>query len=157
VGSGTTFDVELPFERIEEPIVEPSATRRERRVPARLGHVLVAEDNPINQQVARAMLERLGWIVDVVSNGSEAVEAVASHDYDLVIVDCQMPVLDGYGAAEAIRGLPAPKCSVPIVAMTASVYPEDRDKCFDAGMNDYIAKPVTTTAVADAIERVLAA
>jgi CheY-like chemotaxis protein len=105
---------------------------------------LLAEDNPINRKVVLAMLNRLGYPTDAVSNGRDCVEALSHEDYDLVLMDCQMPELDGYGAARLVRD-PSSKVrnhAVPIVALTAHAMPGDRDRCLAAGMNDYLTKPI---------------
>ncbi len=101
--------------------------------------VLVAEDNAVNQKVARAMLERLGCHVDLVANGREAVEMASRLPYDLIFMDCQMPEMDGYEATRRLRSLGA---APPIIAMTANAMPGDRELCLEAGMSDYIAKPL---------------
>lgn len=113
--------------------------------------ILIAEDNRVNQQVALKMLDRLGYAAECVENGRLAVERLRARPYDLVFMDCQMPEMDGFAATRAIRALPAPMCNTPIVAMTAHAMHDDRDRCINAGMDDYIAKPV----VVDDIERVL--
>ena len=105
--------------------------------------VLVAEDNPVNQQVTLALLRRAGHVADVVSNGEEAVDAVAALPYDLVLMDVQMPVMDGLTATRAIRRLGGPVGRIPIVAMTANAMEGDEEACLSAGMNDYLPKPVT--------------
>lgn len=123
--------------------------------------VLVAEDNPVNQLVAKRLLERLGCHVDTVVDGKEAVTAVGSQAYQLVLMDLHMPVVDGFEAtrliraAEARAGETAPR--VPIVAMTANVMPGVIDECRHVGMDDYISKPVQLDSLARAIERWLAA
>jgi two-component system, sensor histidine kinase and response regulator len=109
---------------------------------ARAARVLVAEDNPVNQKVARLMLERCGCVVDVVENGALAVAAVQAGGYDLVLMDCQMPVLDGFEATRLIRALPGPERQIAVVALTANALSGDRERCLEAGMNDYVAKPV---------------
>jgi len=109
------------------------------RVAAR---ILVVEDNPVNQAVARRLLQKLGHRVDVAGNGQEAVQAVSSVRYDLVIMDCQMPVMDGYAATAAIRALPGRAAQLPILAMTANALKGDKERCLQSGMNDYLPKPI---------------
>lgn len=104
-------------------------------------HVLLVEDNPINQEVACQLLEMAGMQVSTVENGQEAVNRVEETAFDLILMDIQMPVMDGMEATHAIRNLPARK-DVPIVAMTANAFEEDSRKCLEAGMNDHLAKPV---------------
>ena len=103
--------------------------------------VLLVDDEPVNQEVTLALLRRAKLKVDVVGNGAEAVERVRSHDYALVLMDVQMPVMDGLDAARAIRQMPH-RLRLPILAMTANAYAEDREVCLAAGMNDHISKPV---------------
>jgi len=120
--------------------------------------ILLAEDNPINQRVALAMLKRLGCWTDVVANGREAVEALQNVPYDLVLMDCQMPVMDGFEATRAVRQREAAagSPSIPIVAMTASAMQADRERCQQAGMSDFIAKPVQPGELAEMLARWLA-
>ena len=120
--------------------------------------VLIAEDNPVNQQVLMRQVQRLGLVADAVANGQEALDALTRASYDAVLMDCQMPVMDGYAAAEAIRASEAGGTTrVPIVAVTANAMRDDYDRCRDAGMDDFVAKPVTLGALAAAIERSVAA
>ncbi|MFT7519469.1 MAG: signal transduction histidine kinase/CheY-like chemotaxis protein [Kiritimatiellia bacterium] len=131
-----------------------SEDRQELRQVARAGHVhvLVAEDNIVNQRVASAMLKKLGVETTVVSNGRLAVEAIENFDFDLVLMDVQMPVLDGLAASREIRALKIARRDVPIVAMTANAMLGDREMCLDAGMNDHLAKPVALDKLRAAID-----
>jgi CheY-like chemotaxis protein len=104
--------------------------------------VLLAEDNVFNQKVAQLMLTREGCTVDIVSNGLEAVKMAASKVYDMIILDCQMPGMDGFEAAAAIRNLEAQGQRTPIIAATANAFVEDRSRCIAAGMDDFISKPL---------------
>jgi len=115
--------------------------------------VLVMEDNAVNQAVALTMLGRLGIRADVAHNGREGVEMLKQLPYDIVFIDCQMPVMDGYEAAREIRKLAGPKRRVAIVALTADAMQESRDRCLAAGMDDFIAKPVKPADFLRALER----
>ncbi len=105
--------------------------------------ILVAEDNPINREVMREILEELEIEADIVEHGGFALEALEAHDYPLVLMDCQMPVMDGYEASRCIRKRGDKKRDVPIVAVTAHAVQGEREKALDAGMTDYITKPIT--------------
>jgi signal transduction histidine kinase/CheY-like chemotaxis protein/HPt (histidine-containing phosphotransfer) domain-containing protein len=130
-----------------------SADRPVQAVEGRRMRVLLAEDNLVNQRVAVLMLERLGHRTDVVANGLEAVQAVTDTPYDVVLMDVQMPELDGVGATERIRAeIPAQR-QPRIIAMTASALAEDRERCLDAGMDDFLSKPVRREELAAALAR----
>ncbi len=107
-----------------------------------LGRLLVAEDNEVNQLVARGMANRLGYEVDIVDDGEQAIAATLTQDYAAILMDCHMPVMDGFEATRTIRARDAAGRRVPIIAMTAGALDEDRERCFAAGMDDYISKPV---------------
>jgi two-component system, sensor histidine kinase and response regulator len=118
------------------------------------GSVLLVEDNPINQGVAKAMLRKLGLQMRLANNGAEAVELVREHAFDLVLMDCQMPVMDGYEATAAIRALPRGRgTALPIVALTANAMQGDEKKCHDAGMNGFLAKPYTLASLRSTLAR----
>jgi CheY-like chemotaxis protein len=113
--------------------------------------VLVAEDNLINQKVTVHLLKKMGCLADVVGDGAAALEALRLARYDLVFMDCQMPVMDGYAATGKIRSLEGEARTTPIIAMTANAMEGDRERCLAAGMDDYVSKPVSS----DEIRRVL--
>jgi CheY-like chemotaxis protein len=140
---------------------EPEPPRRmedmravlQRRFSGALVRVLVAEDNVVNQKVASRMLEKLGLRADVAANGREAVAMFELLPYDFIFMDCQMPEMDGYEATRAIRQIEASERRVAIVAMTADALAGCREVCLSAGMDDYIAKPVTVEVVFEALRR----
>ncbi len=121
-----------------------AASRTEDRVVRKLAlRILLAEDNVVNQKVARLLLRKFGCEVDVAHDGMQAVETVMSGDYDLVLMDCQMPEMSGFEATQIIRKLKDPfRCRVPVIAMTANALEGDREKCIEAGMDDYLSKPI---------------
>jgi two-component system sensor histidine kinase/response regulator len=118
--------------------------------------ILLAEDNIMNQKVTMRILEvKLGYRADAVANGAEAIEALSRQNYDLVLIDCQMPEMNGYEAARAIRdpNSPVRNHNIPLIAMNANAMKGDREKCLIAGMDDCVAKPIRAQDLADAIER----
>jgi CheY-like chemotaxis protein/HPt (histidine-containing phosphotransfer) domain-containing protein len=134
-----------------EHAAEPASTVRANRQ----ARILLAEDNLTNQEVAVAMLRKLGYSTDLVANGAAALEALREADYDVVLMDCEMPEMDGYEATKRIRDLRAGtrQPRIPIIAVTADAMTGDRDKCLQAGMSDYIAKPVELRKLADVLEK----
>jgi CheY-like chemotaxis protein len=121
--------------------------------PAVSLRVLLAEDNKVNQLVATQVLRSLGHRVDVASNGLEACEAIRTIPYDVVLMDCEMPELDGFEATRRIRRSDGPRADVPIIAMTANAMEGDRQRCLDAGMSDYVAKPFRVDVLAGTLQR----
>jgi CheY-like chemotaxis protein len=117
--------------------------------------ILVAEDNEVNQLVINAMLTQMGHVVDVVRDGVEAVEKVRTGAYDVVLMDIQMPRLDGLAATRQIRALGGSASRVPIVALTANAMRDDLRACLDAGMDDHLAKPLEQRDLARVIARAL--
>lgn len=154
-GEGSTFWFTLPLTYGEVPELSDGATPITGNSDHHLanasgdsekfqGKVLVVEDNLINQMVAQSQLEDYGLQVELASNGKEGVEKLELSHYDLVFMDCQMPIMSGFEASEQIRDRQSKVLNhdVPIIAMTANALKGDREKCLDAGMNDYISKPV---------------
>jgi signal transduction histidine kinase/DNA-binding response OmpR family regulator len=123
------------------------------RAATAAGRVLVVEDNTVNQLVAEGLVMHLGYDVDIAENGAEAVDAVASIDYAAVLMDCHMPVMDGYAATQEIRRRENGGDRVPVIAMTAGVTPADQQRCLLAGMDAYIPKPVALTTLKDVLNR----
>jgi two-component system sensor histidine kinase/response regulator len=120
---------------------------------SRQWRILVAEDSPINQKVARHHLQRLGQRADFAANGIEALEALRKQPYDIVLMDCQMPEMDGYEATAEIRKFEGARRHAWIIAMTAHAMAGDRERCLASGMDDYVAKPISIPLLRDALER----
>jgi CheY-like chemotaxis protein len=116
-------------------------------------HILVVEDNPVNQMIVRRMLAKLGCSVDLATNGREACAAMQTRSYDLVLMDCQMPVMDGFEAARVIRSREAAHRRTPIVALTAGVLKEEREQCYAAGMDDFLSKPIDRNELQATLEK----
>jgi signal transduction histidine kinase/ActR/RegA family two-component response regulator len=151
LGSGTCFRIFVTLRTAAGPAnLRRPAQEGVRRAKRRL-RILLAEDNAVNQKVAVRLLEKMGHQVEVAVDGERAVAAVSLGIYDLVLMDCQMPVMDGYAATRAIRRLNL-RHRLPIVAMTANAMPEDRRRCLEAGMDDYLSKPICTAQLYSAIE-----
>jgi CheY-like chemotaxis protein len=119
--------------------------------------VLLAEDHETNQYLIKAYLHGAGHSVEVVENGREAIAAAAGGGFDVILMDVQRPEVDGLAATREIRALDGPAAAVPIIALTATALPEDRSSCFEAGMTDYLAKPIDVEALHSALFRARAA
>jgi len=138
------------------PVAEPAPAGAD---PLRATHlppsptILVAEDNIVNQKVAAAMLRRLGYHVELVGDGREAIEAAARGGYAAILMDCQMPHVDGLAATAAIRRLSGALARTPIIGCTAFASPRDRERCLASGMDDYLAKPVRPEALSSMLQR----
>jgi len=142
VGRGTHFTVTLPLPVYEHAPQTPQALALPEDQPAagESLNILLVEDNQVNQLVASSLLRKLGHSVDLAENGKRALQSLEEKSYDLVLMDCQMPVMDGYEATRRIRQNPAWR-TLPIIAVTANVMQGDREDCLASGMNDYITKP----------------
>ena len=148
--------VAIALQRLPAPVLA-SAADRAYKVQRGDSHkrILIAEDNGVNQKVALAMLKKLGYSAEAVANGLEAIAALRSIPYDLVLMDCQMPEMDGFEATEIIRqpGSDVLNPQVTVIAMTANAMQGDRERCIACGMNDYLAKPVRSEALAEMLAR----
>ena len=154
LASNVSFSTYFQFRKAW--LVRPGATAEAART-GRSARILLVEDLDINQELATAVLEGAGHRVDVVADGTEAVSAVQLKPYDVVLMDVQMPGLDGLAATRLIRALDHPARAVPIVAMTANVLPQQVSACRQAGMTDHVGKPFKREELFAAIERALGA
>ena len=141
---GTTFNfiVEYPFSpragstaKADSPLYD-----WKKLLAGRL--CLIVEDNAVNQMVLKASINKLGMNAVVAGHGKEALELLSIHPVDIVLMDCQMPVMDGFDATRTIRKLDSPRSMIPIIAITANAMSKDRERCVESGMNDYMSKPV---------------
>jgi len=158
-GCGSTFTAALPLPAVEPAACSPADAPQGRNSPAlRLPpgcRILLAEDNPVNRMIAQRFLAGTGCVVDTAETGIEAVARHLENPYDLILMDCHMPDMDGFEATAAIRAQ-IDGSRVPIVAVTASALPEDRERCHTAGMNGYVSKPLHRDQLVDAIASALA-
>jgi CheY-like chemotaxis protein len=158
---GTCFSFALPCQtcveppdthQAEESADSSSQAASDAAVTPLEGNILLVEDNPVNQEVAKAMLKALGLVPETVDGGEQAVTACRNQSFDLILMDIQMPGMDGYEATRRIRELDA---QVPIIALTAAALIEDKDKALNAGMNDHLAKPIDFPVLARTLTRYL--
>ena len=152
-GAGSTFFVSLPFELPKGTARPPAELPRRAASSRRAERVLIAEDEAVNRLIAVRLLEQLGYRAEAVCDGQAAIEALERGRYDLVLMDCQMPELDGYAATHLIRQQESEGQHIPIVAMTAHALRGDREKCLAAGMDDYLAKPFRQRELAAVLAR----
>jgi CheY-like chemotaxis protein len=160
-GCGSTFwfTVRLRHARDEPRTVESVAVMHSSAAAALVyqGRVLLAEDNIVNQRLAAHLLRKLGCQVDIASNGVEAVSMWRGLPYDAIFMDCQMPEMDGYEATAEIRQAEPERKRIPIIAMTAHAMPGDRERCLEAGMDDYLSKPLSVIELRATVARWLPA
>ena len=154
LGEGTCFRVTLPMKTIRScaPAPEPSAIGPQPADAVRPLRILLAEDNAINQRLVATMLRKFGHRVTTVWNGREAVTAVEEGDFEVVLMDMQMPEMDGAEATQAIRAMPAPRSLIPVIALTADVMAGDRVRYFECGITDLVGKPVDWPALSATLE-----
>ncbi len=151
LGLGSTFALKLPL----KPGKTEAVAKRTGLARDYHANVLLAEDNPVNAKIASKILHKLGIQTVVVENGKLALEEVTNKNYDIVLMDINMPILDGISAAEKIRQLPFPRNQIPILALTANAMMEDRERCMDAGMNGFVSKPINIAHLIDELDSIL--
>ena len=156
-GEGSCFTLNLPLVEPEQGVGSSIDTMtpnsNEENQDFQGYKVLIVEDNSVNRKVAAAILRKLNVDVALAEDGKVALEKVERENFDLILMDCSMPVMDGYEATRKIRSLPEPACDVPIVALTANALAGDESRCREAGMDDYISKPLRYTTVRDNLAR----
>ncbi len=152
IGVGSTFWFEIPLATAPRELTAvhapPGSKQPSEVAPESAGFILLVEDSYVNQLVATGMLEKLGYKVALSTNGSEAVKMTADEQYDVILMDCLMPVMDGYEATGRIRCAGGPSSRTPIIALTASAMAGDRERCLEAGMDAYLSKPLDPEALA---------
>ena len=155
-GMGTSFYFTLPFEKYQETINTAEENNIDSSDFLSLNinnpvHILLAEDNTVNAMLATKVLEKKGFIVKHVINGALAVQALQQEHFDLILMDIQMPVMNGINASKAIRNLQTTEAEIPIIAMTAYSLYGEMENCYKAGMNCYVAKPFKAVDLYNAI------
>lgn len=150
-GKGSSFIFSIDLDAGEKPSVAKASAHISQH-PASDVRVLVAEDNRTNQIVIGAMLTKLGYTFDLFENGKEAIQSLNNNAYDLILMDCQMPVLDGLEATKEIRKSPQWK-DLPIVALTAGATDKEQSECTSAGMNDFLSKPITIDVLENTLKK----
>ncbi len=171
-GVGQTYEIDVPLKfhplwvplplqrtRFQEAIKRTFAEEPETNggwidyEAASGARLLLVEDNQINQRIALGLIRKLGYDAEAVSSGLEAIEAVRCNRYAAILMDCQMPQMDGFEATTRIRELDGPAAATPIIALTANAMPGDRERCLDGGMDDYLSKPVQLARLSEVLER----
>lgn len=152
-GQGSRFWFRIKLQHASSLSKGPSSPHRFDPNIRFKGHALVVDDVVLNQAVAVKMLEKIGMSAVAVNGGQEALDRLQTERFDIVFMDCNMPEMDGYETSRRVRNLPAPASGMPIVAMTANAMKSDMDKCFNAGMNDYLSKPLTPQQLVEIVAR----
>jgi signal transduction histidine kinase len=151
LAEGSTFELVMQAREVAPPEARPNdaadCQREESPLADFCGRLLVVDDSPVGQMVAKLLLEQLGFEVDVVGSGAAAIEKIGSVDYRLVFMDCQMPQMDGYETTRRIRSMMQGSRLPPVVALTANVQPSEMQACLECGMDGYLSKPVTRQAL----------
>jgi CheY-like chemotaxis protein len=153
-GRGSCFYFAIPVEKVARPIETP---KDDSQAPSLRGHVLLVEDNQTNQLLMSAILKKIGLTLDIASDGFEAIECVQKHDYDLVLMDENMPNLNGIEATREIRQLGTRYETLPIIALTANAMTGDRERFLAAGMDEYLSKPVNLSKLIEVVQPFLSA
>uniref|UniRef100_A0A7C2BBG0 Sensory/regulatory protein RpfC n=1 Tax=Pseudomonas graminis TaxID=158627 RepID=A0A7C2BBG0_9PSED len=151
-GLGSVFQLQIPLQRVQQAVIKPESGAVDELPQSRDACVLLVEDNPVNRTVVEAMLRSLGLQVSVAADGLEAVNMARRESFAVILMDCRLPVMDGYEATRQIRLLPG-LATVPIIALTANAQHGDREICLQAGMNDYLAKPFKRTDLQQVLQR----